>query len=234
MPKFQGMVDYRHMFTGTSLPPSLLDLLEDYPSCKPSVYALIEHLPHLTPRYYSVASAPKDKTSVDFVFHVTELTTVKGKHRYGVCSRYLEKVSGVLDQEKSTVNQPRYISIFIRTTPNPFHFPPKLSQPLILICAGTGIAPFRSFLQDIKDRKLQENFNEISLHFGCREPTKDWFFKEEMLELQKEKILTEYFVSFSRDESAKTGKYVQDEIEKQGEIFVNKIMKEGAHIYVCG
>ncbi|KAH8249806.1 hypothetical protein KR032_000188, partial [Drosophila birchii] len=121
--------------------PHLLDVLEEFPSCRPPAPLLLAHLTPLQPRFYSISSSPR---RVSDEIHLT-VAIVKyrsedgdGDERYGVCSNYL---SGLRADDE--------LFMFVRSALG-FHLPSDRSSPIILIGPGTGIAPFRSFWQEFQ------------------------------------------------------------------------------------
>ena len=120
----------------------------------------------------------------------------------------------------------------MRPPSTPFVPPEDPSTPMIMVAAGTGLAPFRGFLQERAAIKAQgERVGASSLFFGCRNPQQDYIYEEELEEFAREGI-TELECAFSRLEGQpKT--YVQNSIKEQQDAAWN-LIEEGAIIYVCG
>src|SRR5699024_2055157 len=111
---------------------------------------------------------------------------------------------------------------------NRFKLPDDSEKPVIMVGPGTGIAPFRSFLQH---REAQEAAGKSWLFFGDRNFTTDFLYQSEWLQYHEEGLLTRLDVAFSRDQEEKV--YVQHKmLEKGKELFT--WLEEGAHFYVCG
>ena len=114
-----------------------------------------------------------------------------------------------------------------------FKLPNDFSKPLLMICTGSGIAPFISFLQEMESNKNNNNY-ESYLIYGSKNKKYDFIFEKELEEYKKNKILTEYYTAFSRDQDHKI--YVQDVLsekfnkEKIKELIIEKKM----NVYVCG
>ncbi|MBV9455041.1 MAG: cytochrome P450 [Rubrobacter sp.] len=202
---------------------SLIDLLEEFSSCELPFNIYLELLPPLKPRYYSISSSPlvtPDKCSI--TVGVVNGPARSGRGMYqGVCSSYLaqQPVGSVVEG-------------FVRPPSTPFVPPEDPSTPMIMIAAGTGLAPFRGFLQERAAIEAQgERVGPSSLYFGCRHPQQDYIYEEELEEFAREGI-TELECAFSRLEGQpKT--YVQNSIKTQQDDVWN-LIEQGAVIYVCG
>jgi cytochrome P450 / NADPH-cytochrome P450 reductase len=202
---------------------SLIDLLEEFRSCELPINIYLELLPPLKPRYYSISSSPLvDPNKCSITVGVVDGPAHSGRGTYqGVCSSYLARqpVGGVVEG-------------FVRPPSTPFVPPGDPSKPMIMVAAGTGVAPFRGFLQERAVIKAQgEQVGPSSLYFGCRNPHQDYIYEEELEKFAREGI-TELECAFSRLEGQpKT--YVQNSIKAQQNDVWN-LLEEGAVIYVCG
>lgn len=201
---------------------STLDLLECFPACELSLAAFLEMCPMLAPRYYSISSAPGEDTGrCSITVAVVNEPAISGDGRFkGVCSNYLagkDEGSGV--------------DVSIRDTKDAFRLPEDPEAPIIMIGPGTGIAPFRGFLQQREIWKREgKTLGPAMLFFGCRHPDQDYLYREE-LEAWAKEGLVDLACAFSRKGRKKT--YVQDLIrEKQDEVW--KLIEAGAKIFVCG
>nr|XP_014095409.2 nitric oxide synthase [Bactrocera oleae]XP_036234036.1 nitric oxide synthase [Bactrocera oleae]XP_036234073.1 nitric oxide synthase [Bactrocera oleae]XP_036234191.1 nitric oxide synthase [Bactrocera oleae] len=202
--------------------PTLLTVLEQFRSCKPPAGLLFGNLMPLQSRFYSISSSPR---KVINEIHLT-VAFVKYKNqcrneRFGVCSGYLANMEA---------QEPLYF--FVRSAPG-FHLPKHTSEPMILIGPGTGIAPFRSFWQELEVwRELRMQRSKVWLFFGCRTREMD-LYAEEKAWLEREKILDRVLLALSRDpETPKT--YVQQQIEKEFDSLYQLVVEEKGHVYVCG
>ena len=195
----------------------VLDILRKVPKKQRNLKRFLECLRPLMPRAYSIASSPmRDSNSVDLC--VATVRYKIGERKYhGVGSSYLQdrlekgsSVKGYFVPNKS------------------FSLPEDESQPLIMIGPGTGIAPFRGFLQAHKDKGYT---SPTWLFFGERNEASDFLYQDELESLQQDGMLTYLDTAFSRDQKQKI--YVQTRmIEKGAEIF--KWLQDGAAVYVCG
>ncbi|KAG2451316.1 hypothetical protein HYH02_003922 [Chlamydomonas schloesseri] len=217
--------------------PSVLDLLVRFPSVTPPLDALLDALPPLAPRMYSITSSRKDSAKGPNRLSVA-LSVVRFKTRYGtrlgVASAWLDRLASPWTTEGiSNPTNPVWVPIFLRRSAD-FKPPADLASPLIMVGPGTGVAPFRGFLQErralIRETK-PECVGEAVLFFGCRREDEDYIFKEELELMKAEGTLSALHVAFSRAQEAKV--YVQDLIKAQGEK-VWGLLQAGGYLYVCG
>lgn len=201
---------------------TMLDLLEKYEACEMPFERFLELLPPLKPRYYSISSSPSmnsDRISITVGVVHGEAWNGQGEYR-GVASNYLAE------------SQPgESIQVFVRTPESGFLLPEDHRTPIVMIGAGTGIAPYRGFLQARSILRHEgESLGEALLFFGCRNED-DFLYREELEQYQREGIVTLYN-AFSRKEGLpKT--YVQHVIEEHGEEIIRILNKQG-RLYVCG
>ncbi|KAJ3321561.1 hypothetical protein HDV06_004097 [Boothiomyces sp. JEL0866] len=176
------------------------------------------------PRRYSISTSPKQGNVVGVLIaeHVDEINK---KKYYGLASHYMCNLK-VNDQ----------VSIHVKSCKDTFRLPENSSIPVIMIGAGTGLAPFLGFLED---RKLN-NLKSISmggnatthLIFGCRNEG-DTLLQKQMNKYVNEGILDGYHLALSRPATG-SKKYVQDIIWDQKDLFYDLVKNKSAKIYVCG
>lgn len=207
---------------------SVLDILIDCPSCRPPLDHLLELMPRLQARYYSISSSPKDNADVISVTAVVVQYTSKiGRAVKGVATTYL--ATKEVSQEDEPEKRPK-VPIFVRKSQ--LRLPHKPQTPVIMIGPGTGLAPFRGFIQDRHHQK--KNGKEIGptvLYFGCRRRQEDFIYKDDLERWLAEGSLTELHVAYSRDQANKV--YVQM-LLKENTKSTWRLLQQGAHIYVCG
>ncbi|MBL7969236.1 MAG: assimilatory sulfite reductase (NADPH) flavoprotein subunit [Prolixibacteraceae bacterium] len=194
----------------------VLDLLEEFPFAF-SAQELVDVLRSFPPRLYSISSSQE---AVGDEVHVTVATvrySHKGRERGGACSTYLaDRIE--IDSE---------VSVFIEKNPA-FKLPENEETPVILVGAGTGIAPFRAFLQH---REAKNQKGKTWLFFGERRFHSDFLYQVEWQKLLKDGYLEKIDVAFSRDQKEKI--YVQHRLlEQQKDIY--NWLNNGANIYLCG
>ena len=194
----------------------IVDLFQDYPT-KITAEDLIKLLRPLQPRYYSIASSPKAfPGELHLTVGVVNYENA-GREKHGTCSTYLSEVA--VEDEK--------VPIFIERNPG-FRLPEDNEIPIIMVGAGTGIAPYRAFVQH---RELAEKPGRSWLFFGNRNFETEFLYQTEWQSFMKSGALTKMDVAFSRDSEKKV--YVQDRLlEKAPEVY--KWLEEGSHFYICG
>ncbi|SHF84630.1 sulfite reductase (NADPH) alpha subunit [Mariniphaga anaerophila] len=193
----------------------LLDLLEDFPFDW-NVNKLVEILRPLPPRLYSISSSME---SVEDEVHIAVSVVNfmrKDRERYGACSSNLADFIDVDDE----------LPIYIEKNAG-FRLPANGAK-IIMVGAGTGVAPYRAFMQQRESRGIAGN---TWLFFGDRKFQSDFLYQAEWQRLQEKKILERMDVAFSRDQEEKI--YVQHKmVENQEEVF--KWIENGAFVYLCG
>ena len=189
----------------------LVDVLQEYPiEC--SADELLGTLKRLQPRLYSIASSAKAHPQQ---VHLTVAAVRYGK-RKGVSSTFLADRAG--DGE---------VPVFVQPNKH-FRTPADGDIPMIMIGPGTGIAPFRAFLQE---RRAQGHQGRNWLFFGEQHAASDFYYQDELQGLQHDGLLTHLSLAFSRDQAQKI--YVQDRIREQGaELW--RWLQDGAKLYICG
>ncbi|HXH27428.1 MAG TPA: cytochrome, partial [Candidatus Polarisedimenticolia bacterium] len=202
---------------------SVLDLLDEFPSCALPFEVYLDMLPPLRPRYYSISSSPLAGSGVcSITVGVVGGLARSGRGAFkGVCSNYL-----AAEPAGSTIYG------FIRRPTIPFHPPENPHLPMIMVGPGTGVAPFRGFLQERAALKQQGvPVGESMLFFGCRDPLQDFLYEDELRGYEAAGV-TRLHAAFSR-EPGKPKTYVQQSIREQGDA-VWRLLQQEASIFVCG
>ena len=201
---------------------SIFDLLMEFPACELVFATYLEMLGLLTPRYYSISSSPAaDASRCSITVGVVEGPARSGRGLYrGVCSTWLAD---------RAIGESVYASV--RETKAGFRLPDDPSVPIVMIGPGTGLAPFRGFLQERAAKKAKgATLGPAMLFFGCRHANQDFLYADELKALSAQSV-AELYVGFSRDEGPKT--YVQDLIRREGARVLD-LIEAGAIVYVCG
>ena len=194
-----------------------VDLLAEYPSAKLTPQELVDHMRKLMPRLYSIASSPKQfPTEVHLTVAVVRYET-NHRSRVGVASTFLS--------DRATL-QATPVPVFV--SDSHFCVPEDGAKDIIMVGPGTGIAPFRAFMQE---RVATQATGRNWVFFGDQHRATDYLYEEEWAAWQKSWSLTRIDLAFSRDQSTKV--YVQDRMREQGAKLWAWI-KNGGHFYVCG
>ena len=215
-----GEANYRKFVLGERR--SVIDLLEENPSCRLPDEVLLDLLGELKPRFYSIASSPQvEPNKVALMVSVLEGPSLSGHGTYhGTCSSYLSRCP---------VGQKVHVSV--RPPGMPFRPPEDFSKPMIMIATGTGIAPFRGFLQERAADAARASIGPSMLFFGCRNSGADFIMGDDLRRYDEEGVV-ELVTAFS-DEPGMHRKFVQDRIkDKQDQVW--ELMEQGANVYVCG
>jgi sulfite reductase (NADPH) flavoprotein alpha-component len=202
-------------FTALLASDQPIDLLRRHPAAwQPD--ALVAALRPLTPRLYSIASSPK---LVGDEVHLTVAVVdyeAHGSLHWGAASAFL-----------ATADEDGKLPVFIESNER-FRLPADNTRDIIMIGPGTGVAPFRAFVQE---RHESGASGRNWLFFGNRHFAQDFLYQTEWQEALKHGALHRLELAFSRDQSHKT--YVQDRLREQGaELYA--WLQNGAHLYVCG
>jgi len=195
----------------------IIDLLLAFPRATFSAAEFISLLKKLQPRLYSISSSPKVHPGE---VHLT-VSAVRyeshGRRRKGVCSTFLA------DRLRSEGMAP----VFVQPNNN-FRLPADATKPLVMVGPGTGIAPFRAFLEE---RKATGARGKTWLLFGDQHERTDFLYAEELQTMLREGTLTKLTTAFSRDQPQKI--YVQDRmLEEARQLYA--WFEQGASFYVCG
>jgi cytochrome P450 / NADPH-cytochrome P450 reductase len=202
---------------------SVFDLLDEHPACELPFAAYLEMLPLMQPRYYSISSSPRvDPQSCSITVGVVEGPARSGRGVFrGVCSNHL-----------AARNAEETVFAAVRETKAGFRLPENARVPLIMIGPGTGLAPFRGFLQErVALRSGGAELGPAMLFFGCRRPDQDFLYAEELKRYAADGIV-DLQTAFSRVEGEpKT--YVQDLVRREKDK-VWALIEAGAIVFVCG
>jgi sulfite reductase (NADPH) flavoprotein alpha-component len=195
----------------------VLAALHKFAGVRPHPEAFVDALEPLQPRLYSISSSPKAmpgrvSVTVDAVRYV-----IGKRVRSGVASTFLAE----------RVEPAARVKCYVQKAHN-FALPTDPTKPVIMVGPGTGIAPFRAFLQE---RQATAAPGQNWLFFGHRRQATDFFYRDELHGLKQARVLTRLSLAWSRDGKEKY--YVQDRMREVGpELW--RWLAQGAHFYVCG
>ncbi len=193
-----------------------IDLLQAHPA-EPDAQRLVELLHNQQPRLYSIASS---QAAYEDEIHLTVSTLgyrAHGRDHLGGASGYLGRRIAEGDR----------LGVYVAENPG-FRLPQAGDTPVIMVGAGTGIAPYRAFLQE---RQVLGSSGRNWLVFGNRHFHRDFLYQTEWLDYRKQGLLDRISLAFSRDQGDRS--YVQACLHKEGAEFY-RWLQEGAHLYVCG
>jgi len=216
---------------------NVVETLKDFESVSLNSAILVGHLSVIKPRRYSIASTPQGK-NISLVVGVVEYNTIEGVPKKGLTTGYLNALT-----QNTTI--PGFIKY-----PNKVHFklPDDPSWPIIMIAAGSGIAPFRGFWQRRwEQQKKGEVVGKTILYFGCRKKSMNLFNAEtEAMMKSKQGLVSSLIkgedhtlmdfdreVAYSR-EPGPPKQYVQNLVKRDSAKIYDLWCRNGGYIYICG
>ncbi len=200
----------------------LLDLLMAFPSVTPSLPGLLTSLDRLQPRLYSIASSPKAHPDEVHLTVSAVRWDSNERQRHGIGSCYLADFAKPGD----------VIPIFVQKS-HGFAPPADDSTAAIMVGPGTGIAPFRAFLEEREARGAAsgKKGGRNWLFFGDQKRANDFLYEDQIMDWQRRGVLDRLDLAFSRDQAEKV--YVQHRM-RDAAADLWQWLEEGAHFYVCG
>jgi cytochrome P450 / NADPH-cytochrome P450 reductase len=199
----------------------VLQLLDEFPSCKLNVFEFLQVAQPLRPRYYSPSSSPRVHGDVVHLTVGLENVPVPGGTREfrGMSAHYLH-----------TLREGDRMNVFLESADG-FHLQEEVSKPMIFVSAGTGFAPMRAFLWERAALRADGvALAEAALFNGIRSREVDYIYREEIERFVGESVLDHVHVVTSRDDRRE---YVQDRLRKESAL-VWRLLEDGAYVYVCG
>jgi cytochrome P450 / NADPH-cytochrome P450 reductase len=202
----------------------VLQLLDEFPSCKLNVFEFLQVAQPLRPRYYSPSSSPRVHGEVA---HLTvghepvPVPGVPGRIFRGMSAHYVH-----------TLREGDRMNVFLESADG-FHLQEDVSKPMIFVSAGTGFAPMRAFLWErlaLKDEGVA--LAEAALFNGIRSPELDYIYRDEIERFAADGVLDHVHLVASRVRPDRR-EYVQDRLREHGEL-VWRLLEAGGYVYVCG
>ncbi|KAL8826179.1 MAG: hypothetical protein Q9170_007503 [Blastenia crenularia] len=197
------------------------DVLLEFPSAHPSFHDIVRIVSPMKRREYSIASCQKvTPNSVALMIVVVGWVDPKGRDRFGQATRYLNKL-----RVGSAVT--------VSVKPSVMKLPAKSTQPLIMAGLGTGLAPFRAFVQYRAWEKAQgKEIGSVLLYMGSRHQREEYCYGEEWEAYQDAGVITLLGRAFSRDQPQKI--YIQDRMRQTIDEIIQAYLKEEGAFYLCG
>ena len=213
--------------------PTFDELLKAHPSCCPSLEQILYYLPQHFSRSYSICSSPSRPGVLSICFKIHRSVDHQGNIKRGLCSNWL-KTLGKYDE-----------LVFKKETSDFVLTEELIKTPLILIATGTGVSPFISFLEFKKDLITKSSTSSphasVTLYYGCRNESKDFLFKDELVKFSESGLIHQLITSFSRDEDNLPSekypsgrKYVYEQLLNNQKNFLEQMFHDDAIIFVCG
>lgn len=200
---------------------SFSDILELFPSAKPSLTELLSIIPPLKRREYSIASSQKmHPNAVHLLIVVVDWVDNRKRKRFGQCSRYLSQLS--IGSE-----------LVVSVKPSVMKLPPLSTQPIVMSGLGTGLAPFKAFVEEKIWQKQQGlEIGEVYLYLGARHRKEEYLYGELWEAFKAAGVITHIGAAFSRDQPEKI--YIQDRIRQTLPELKEAIIKKNGSFYLCG
>ncbi|KAI4909220.1 hypothetical protein J4E90_007917 [Alternaria incomplexa] len=197
------------------------DILLEFPSAHPSFHDIVRIVNPMKRREYSIASAQHvTPNSVSLLIVTVNWVDPKGRDRFGQATRYLNSLK---------VGAPVTVSV----KPSVMKLPTKTTAPIIMAGLGTGLAPFRAFVQERAYQKQQgHEIGEVLLYMGSRHQREEYLYGEEWEAYQDAGIITLLGRAFSRDQPQKI--YIQDRMRESLKDIRRAYLEKEGSFYLCG
>jgi len=197
------------------------DILLEFTSAHPSIYDIVSIVSPMKRREYSIASSQKvTPNSVSLLIVTVNWVDPSGRDRFGQATRYLNSLA---------IGSPVVVSV----KPSVMKLPPKSTQPIIMAGLGTGLAPFRAFVQERAWQRQQGMpIGDVFLYMGARHQREEYLYGEEWEAYQDAGIITLLGRAFSRDQPQKI--YIQDRMRQTITDIRRAYLREEGAFYLCG
>lgn len=238
----EGRPDMRALIDDTA---TYADVMQMFPSAHMPLEYAMDFVPAIKPRLYSIASASEmHPDHIHLCIVEEDWENSKGK-RHGQSTWFVRnntaglqwgKTRGLVDapaEPFGTVDPSEAPHIPVRVNPAVVHLPDSPKTPLIMVGLGTGMAPFRSFIQQrVVLRERGEEIGPMLLYFGARYEKTEYLYGDEIEAYHADGILTDLKKAFSRDQEHKI--YAQHRIEEDPHLLYDYLIKQEGSFYLCG
>lgn len=200
---------------------TMADILRKFPSARPPVHDLLAIIPPIKPRHYSIASSQAmHPTQVHLLVVTVEWRDPAGRHRMGHCTRYMDALAAG-------------DTVVVSIKPSVMKLPADPRSPVVMAGLGTGMAPFRAFIEERAVQKRRGNdVGPMVLYFGSRYRSQEYLYGDELEAYEREGVLTTQRLAFSRDQKQKV--YIQHLMEEDGKQLCDHLHTQGGSFYLCG
>lgn len=197
------------------------DVLQEFPSAHPALHDIIKIVNPIKRREYSVASSQKvQPNSISLLIVTVNWVDPKGRDRFGQCTRYLNAL-------------PLGARVTVSVKASVMKLPASPSAPIIMAGLGTGLAPFRAFVQERAYQKQHgENIGAVMLYMGSRHQREEYLYGEEWEAYLAAGVITHMGCAFSRDQPQKI--YIQDRMRQTLPEIRKSYLQDGGAFYLCG
>ena len=211
---------------------------------------VLEILPAMQPRYYSISSSSVVQARRAAITAVVADTVfpADGERIPGLATNYLLALKGALSAPSAA--HPRGLTysmagpyaplqfghLHAHVRKSTFKLPTMASTPVVMVGAGTGVAPFRAFVQErARVKNMGRDVGPTKLFFGCRNIEQDYLYRDEFSDLQRK--LGDVFsltTAFSRPSNGEEKRYVQDRVLEEAKCMCDLLVEKNAYFYICG
>lgn len=197
------------------------DILLEFPSAHPSFHDIVRIVAPMKRREYSIASSQKAQpNSVSLLIVTVGWVDPQGRDRFGQATRYLNSL-------------PLGAPVTVSVKPSVMKLPASTEAPIIMAGLGTGLAPFRAFVQErALQRQQGHKIGAVMLYMGSRHQREEYLYGEEWEAYMAAGVITHMGCAFSRDQPKKI--YIQDRMRQTLDEIREAYLKEGGSFYLCG
>ncbi|KAJ1722859.1 sulfite reductase [NADPH] flavoprotein component [Coemansia erecta] len=213
-----GAAEFRARVADTA---TYADVLLEFASARPSAQRLVALVAPIKPRHYSIASSARmHPGSVHLCVVAVEWRDSRGRRRAGQCTRFLDALAPG-------------DAVVVAVKPSVMKLPPLDAQPVVMAGLGTGMAPFRAFIEERAVRQQEgAAVGPMTLYFGSRHRAMEYLYGEELEAYHAAGLLTNLRLAFSRDQRDKV--YIQHRMRQDAALLADHMLAADGAFYLCG